>query len=132
MTSSNPLESPKSPPRGIAPSRIVLIWLAVLVGLLVIFWIASPERPSTNPENQPGIGQSLSKVDLLPLTGRQPSISREDLANHVTLLNFWGTWCPPCRAELPHLARAPAAFRRPRGFSTAGGLMPRRRNGIGR
>lgn len=29
----------------------------------------------------------------------------------VTLLNFWGTWCPPCRQELPELKKVDSAYR---------------------
>jgi len=29
-----------------------------------------------------------------------------DYHGQVVILNFWGTWCPPCRVEIPHLIRA--------------------------
>ena len=37
-------------------------------------------------------------------TGSAPDFER--LRGHPAVVNFWATWCPPCREELPILAKA--------------------------
>jgi len=59
--------------------------------------------------SHPAIGKRLGPLPIAPiadLAGDPPP-----LAGRVTLLNFWGTWCPPCRRELPGLARTATALR---------------------
>jgi peroxiredoxin len=41
---------------------------------------------------------------FLTLEGQAARLS--EYRGQVVLLNFWGTWCPPCRVEIPHLVRA--------------------------
>ncbi len=40
---------------------------------------------------------------ITDLEGKE--ISQQSQKGRVTLLNFWGTWCPPCQQEVPDLAR---------------------------
>jgi thiol-disulfide isomerase/thioredoxin len=56
-------------------------------------------------------------LDLAILGGGDWKI--EDKRGQVLLINVWATWCKPCRAELPELARLHREHA-PRGFSVVG------------
>ncbi len=59
-----------------------------------------------------GLGHSLSAVEgplpapefTLPDMDDEPH-SLADYRGQVVLLNFWATWCPPCREEMPSMER---------------------------
>jgi len=51
----------------------------------------------------PTEGRTMGDLPIVSLD--DPSRTVPTLAGRVTLLNFWGTWCPPCRRELPGLVR---------------------------
>ena len=51
----------------------------------------------------PAVGRTVGNLPLMALA--DPSLRPPTFAGRVTLLNFWGTWCPPCRRELPGLVR---------------------------
>jgi thiol-disulfide isomerase/thioredoxin len=58
-------------------------------------------------EARAGGGDSLrvARIDLPPLpTLSGDTLSSADLAGQVVLLNYWATWCAPCREEIPDLA----------------------------
>ncbi len=53
-------------------------------------------------------GQPAPPLPLVSFDGAAWDLSR--FAGKPVVLNFWGTWCPPCLQEMPHFARAAKAY----------------------
>jgi len=85
----------------------------VLAMLVLCFFVLIQFRPfeSRDPAEQAGVGEKLPQLRLRPLDGNDKTVALSDMAGRVVLLNFWGTWCPPCREELPHIAALYREFR---------------------
>ncbi|MDD5240905.1 MAG: TlpA disulfide reductase family protein [Sulfuricella sp.] len=72
-------------------------WLTlVLLGLIAYVWLRPPAWVSNENRAAPDI-------QVVLLDGRQ--VRLEDLRGKVVLVNFWATWCPYCRHEMPDMAR---------------------------
>ena len=50
--------------------------------------------------------EGTANLDLTLKDMNGASVRLADYKGKVILLNFWGTWCPPCQAEIPDLIKA--------------------------
>ena len=86
------------------------IVLVVAGSLAALFVLPGLIQGPLDLDGRGAVGRRLPDLRLQPLTGTDQPVALEDLAGQVAVVNFWGTWCPPCRMELPHIARLQETF----------------------
>ena len=58
------------------------------------------------------ISKEVKKYDSLTfLDDKNKKIDLSDFQGNLILLNFWATWCAPCKEEMPHLDKLKAKFK---------------------
>ncbi len=104
--------------KGLALLLIVATLLSACASVVDVAPSLSGAMPRPDPGNTPPSAQSRRAGESLEaqavagmapdftlrtLDGKQVTLS--DLRGRPVLINFWATWCPPCRLEMPAMQR---------------------------
>jgi cytochrome c biogenesis protein CcmG/thiol:disulfide interchange protein DsbE len=82
--------------------RLLLIAVAVIAGVVVVVLLLVPSSGSS----QGNVGTEAPLFVSTDLDGH--SVALADYRGRRVLLNFWASWCVPCRAEFPILKKLEA------------------------
>jgi peroxiredoxin len=79
--------------------RRVILAIA-LVGLAIAIY----QITTLDMSNKPKVGDEAPDFKLKKLNGEEVQLSQ--LRGKAVMINFWGTWCEPCRTEMPAMQKA--------------------------
>jgi len=88
-------------PRVTRVTRAISLAAIVVAVVLGVLWIGQQDQPARPVEPTPSAVEVLSDFTLPDLEDQPRSIT--EWSGRSLVINFWATWCPPCRREMPLL-----------------------------
>ena len=90
---------------------IIGILLIAAVAIIVINFFEEDTQPIDTGESASaqdeslaeGLSQGQAAPDFTLTDQNGDTVQLSDYRGKKVILNFWATWCPPCRAEMPHM-----------------------------
>jgi peroxiredoxin len=97
--------------RFLTVDKVFFFTMLLVVALFALarrqgFFLTSP-----SVEGRPQDERSFAAPDFAVPSLAGPTVRLSDHHDKVILLNFWATWCPPCRAEMPSMEKLYQAYR---------------------
>lgn len=106
MDSAPAVATPSTPPWARA-----VVGLAIVLALVGAAWLIGGRQGfdrigqgGINSRLLPRVGEVAPELAAVDATGNPILLS--DFRGQPVWLNFWGSWCPPCRSEMPEMQAA--------------------------
>jgi len=65
------------------------------------------------------VGKKITDFEMADVNGKMRKLSEFAGNGKITLIDFWASWCPPCRREIPHMVEVYKHFK-DKGFEIVG------------
>lgn len=93
-----------------------IIWIViVLVAGIYLFPVVKDRLAFAG--SKPALNETAPEFSLKDLSGKNVRLS--GFKGKVVLVNFWASWCPPCKMEIPGFQKTYAAYK-DKGFTIIG------------
>jgi len=101
MVKKNNKVTKAKPNQTFNPLWTIIIVVVAVVALVGVTMVTSNASNTANISKAAKVGQPAPDFTLKTVDGQQVSLSQ--FKGKPVIINFWATWCPPCRLEMPAL-----------------------------